>query len=89
MQSPPRSPFELSAALRILCALGAASIIFGVVVAPFTDRLRVFGNVTLCAALTSCAVYGLRTQRNRMLTALLLLIYLVLFVIVVQQYHHL
>jgi 4-hydroxybenzoate polyprenyltransferase len=85
MQSPPRSPFELSAAL---CALGAASTIVGVVVAPFTDRLRVFGNVTLCGAdflRGLWASYATQSHVVRVVVANLLGV----FVIVVQQYHHL
>jgi 4-hydroxybenzoate polyprenyltransferase len=88
MQSPPRSPFELSAVLRILCALVAASTIFGVVVAPFTDRLRVFGNVTLCGAdflRGLWASYSTQSHVVRVVVANLLGV----FVIVVQQYHHL
>jgi hypothetical protein len=77
MQVEPPSPFELSTTLRIACAVAAASILFGFAMTPTTDRLRMISHAVLCAVMTSCAIYGLRTRRNRVLTALLLLSFLV------------
>jgi hypothetical protein len=84
MQIKPRSPLELSTTLRVLCAVAAASILFGFVMTRATDRLRMISHAVLCAALASCAIYGLRTRRNRVLTTLLFLSFLVFFILRLQ-----
>jgi hypothetical protein len=86
MSSEPRSPLELNAAMRIVSALAAASVLVGLAVAPYTDRLRMASNAVFCVVLASWAIYGNRTRRNRMLTALLLLVFLAILVLRVQRH---
>jgi hypothetical protein len=86
MQSEPRSPLELNAVMRIVSAIAAASVLVGLVLAPYTDRLRMASNAVFCVVLACWAIYGNRTRRNRMLTALLLLIFLAVFASRVHQH---
>jgi hypothetical protein len=85
MQPDHRSPLELGAALRILCAVSAIGT-FLVFTDPPTDRLRIVTGALGCLAWASMAIYGHRTRRNRMLAAFLLLVFVTLVMVLLRQH---